>query len=892
MKALRDEMLAAGIAGATTGAVERIAIARDASHYLLRPRLVARPETAQQVADALRLSGRHGAAVTFRSGGTSLSGQASTDQVLLDTRRHFRKIEVHDEGARVTVEPGATLRQVNARLARHGRRLGPDPASEIACTIGGVIANNASGMTCGTTQNAYATIESAIVVLPSGTIIDTAAEGALDRLHDLEPGLYTGLCALRDGLRSDPATVDQITRAFAIKNTMGYGLNSFVDHDSVLDILLHLLVGSEGTLGFVARATFRTVKVKPHLATGLLLLDDLDEAVALLPRLVESGPSAVELMDARSLAVAQTFPAVPGVVRDLDVVRHAALLVEYGADSEDELRHLGIPLVGGAERAALWKMRKDLYATVAGARAQGTTALLEDIAVPMDRLGTACSALQDLFATHGYQDSVVFGHAKDGNLHFMLNESFSDGVPRRYERFTEELVDLVLSLGGTLKAEHGTGRMMTPFVERQYGPGLYEAMRTVKHLFDPARVLNPGIIVGDDPGIHLRSIKPSADADPIVGKCVDCGFCEPVCPSQDLTVTPRQRIALHRDLSRGDRALARYQLVDTCAVDGMCGVACPVGINTGDLVKELRAQDAGRATSLFWRLAARHWRGFVTLARVALSVSTRLPRSALLAVNRVARRAFGAANVPLWSPDLPRGGRSRRTGRAAGEADAVFFPSCTNSIFGPAEGVSNAFRALCERAGVILDTPSKIDSLCCATPWSSKGLTSGHESMTARLQHVLNDRDKPIVVDATSCTEGLKRVLGDAPVVDVLQFTRDVLVPRLKIDRRFRSMVVHPTCSSTRLGLDPTLLDLCSLVADEVTVPDEWRCCGFAGDRGLLFPELTASASRREAEAANFLDAEVYVSTNRTCEIGMSRATGRNYVHVVELLESCTREET
>ena len=131
-------------------ATDRLGYAHDASHYLLTPQAVVVPDGAAQVAALLDTARRAGAALTFRSGGTSLSGQAGTAGVLVDTRRHFRDVEVLDDGARVRVQPGVTLRQVNLRLARHGRKLGPDPASESACTVGGVVANNSSGMTCGT----------------------------------------------------------------------------------------------------------------------------------------------------------------------------------------------------------------------------------------------------------------------------------------------------------------------------------------------------------------------------------------------------------------------------------------------------------------------------------------------------------------------------------------------------------------------------------------------------------------------------------------------------------------------------------------------------------------------------------------------------------------------
>ncbi|MDO5635585.1 MAG: FAD-binding oxidoreductase, partial [Micrococcus sp.] len=475
----------------TSRALDRHALAHDASHYLLVPELVVRPRSADEVARVLRACDRTGMPLTFRSGGTSLSGQAVTEHVLVDVRRHFStEVEVLDDGARARVAPGATVRQVNARLAAYRTKLGPDPASEGACTIGGVVANNSSGMHCGTEFNSYATLDSLVVVLASGTVLDTGAADADEQLRAAEPELHEGLARLRDRLCGDADAVASLRQQFALKNTMGYGLNSFLDHDTPVAILEHLMVGSEGTLGFIASATFRTVPVRPHVATGLLVFDTIGEATASVPGIVGAGAVTAELLDAASLRVSARAPGAPAQITGLSVAEHAALLVEWHADTTEELTEStaaarpvleALPLTTPAEltgeagqRAALWTVRKALYSAVAGARPVGTNALLEDVAVPVEVLGRTCLDLTAMFDKHGYEESVIFGHAKDGNVHFMLNERFGDPVARqRYADFTEDMVELVLGRGGTLKAEHGTGRMMAPFVERQYGPELY-----------------------------------------------------------------------------------------------------------------------------------------------------------------------------------------------------------------------------------------------------------------------------------------------------------------------------------------------------------------------------------------------------------------------------------
>lgn len=924
-----DPSLLAAVEAAAPGitrsrASDRLGMAHDASHYLLVPQAIVVPESAEQVAALMRT----GLPLTFRSGGTSLSGQGVSEQLLVDTRRHFRNIEVLDDGARVRVQPGAVLRQVNARLARHGTRLGPDPASESACTIGGIVANNSSGMTCGTHANTYRTLESAVLVLPSGTVVDTAAPDADARLHALEPELAEGLARLRDRVRGNPASVRTVTAQFALKNTMGYGLNSFLDHDSPAQILAHLVIGSEGTLAFVAEAVLRTVPVHPLASTGLLVFPTLREAMAVMPEFVAAAPAAVEVLDAESLRVAQQDPKADAVLRALSVRDHAALLVEWRESYPDllgEREREAARLFAGlslsspaalhrdpAERAALWHIRKGLYASVAGARPSGTTALLEDVAVPVAALADLCDGLTELFAKHHYQRSVVFGHAKDGNLHFMLNEDFGTDV-RRYADFTEDLAEAVLSRGGTLKAEHGTGRVMAPFVRRQYGDELYAVMREVKRLCDPGNSLNPGVVITDDPKAHLHDLKTSVTVDPEVDRCVECGYCEPVCPSRDLTTTPRQRIVLRRELAAaraaGDEALAReleadygYDAVDTCAVDGMCATACPVLINTGDLTKRLRAESHGRAAEGTWNTAARRWGGVTHTLAVGLNAASALPSALAEGASRTGRAVAGPDNLPQWSRDLPRGGKARRPTPAA-DADAVYLPSCLNTLFAPAsggDGVLAALRRLSERAGLRLHVPTDIASLCCATPWSSKGFTKGYDTMRQRVLDSLDAATDggrlPVISDASSCTEGFERLAAAATpairVVDAVTFVADHVLARLPAPvSRLPSLALHPTCSSTRLGLDADLLRIARTIAEDVVVPDDWQCCGFAGDRGLLHPELTASATRAEAASLAGTDFAAYASVNRTCELAMTRATNRTYRHLLELLDEMTGEQ-
>jgi len=900
----------------TDSLFDRVSIANDASHYLLTPTMVAKPKTAQQMSEIFKITQKHDLGITFRSGGTSLSGQSVTDSLLVDTRKNFKEIEVLENGLKVRVQPGLTVNRVNASLRKFGRKLGPDPASEIACTIGGVIANNSSGMACGTEFNTYKTISSLVFVLPSGTLIDSSNADADEQLRIKEPDIYAGLIGLRNRIVEKPQLVEKIKNAYAIKNTMGYGLNSFVDFEKPIDILTHLIVGSEGTLAFIAEATFNTLPLLSKSATSLLIFDELELATKSLPTLKNSDAAVIELLDISSLKVAQREHMADTILKNLEFKNHAALLIEYQAETETQLDALinnahqvfkDLPIKSGeltksAEiRNELWHARKGLYAAVAGNRPSGTTALLEDISVPMKHLHETTTVLSELLKKHRYLDSVIFGHAKDGNLHFLLNEKFHDPSSlQRYEDFTQDMVELVLSHEGSLKAEHGTGRIMAPFVKRQFGEELYQVMVDLKKLIDKRNILNPGIIINENANIHIENLKVSPPIDQEVDKCVECGYCETVCPSKDLTLTPRQRITIRRIKKDAERnndqelldainANYDYQAIDTCAVDGMCATACPVHINTGDLVKRLRSEQQSFVSQSIGSLAASKWSAATNLLSGVLTTAKNMPAPLVESVNKVLRSISGENSMPMWNKTLPIGGKER-TYLKSNNPDLVYFPSCVNSLYGESD-IQKAFLNLCEKAGLKVLIPEGIQDLCCGTPWASKGLTQGYEVMALKTKKEIMRQVKRenlvVVSDATSCTHGLTQIFGETqiPVVDVLQFVNEKILPHLKIKTKMTSLALHPTCSGVELGINKHMTALAEAISDQVIVPLDWSCCGFAGDRGLLHPELTQSATKNQAQELSSHKHVAYASSNRPCQIGLSIATGQNYVHLIELVD-------
>ncbi len=934
-----------------TRPIDLVAYASDASFYHLLPRAVVHPLDVQEVQRVVRVGRDLQVPVTFRAAGTSLSGQAVTDGILVVLARAWEGIEALDGGARVRVQPGVIGAQVNRFLEPLGRRIGPDPASIDSCMMGGILANNASGMCCGVAENAYHTITAARILLADGTVIDTAAPGAADTLEREAPQVTAGLRQLRADVLADPALVERIRHKYRQKNTTGYALNALIDHEEPIDILPRVLVGSEGTLAFIAEAILETLPTYPVKTTSFMLFDSPSQAAAATHVLAASGARAVEFFDRASLA------AVDDVARELlgdDVPLHAgssALLVEYQVATAEQLEALrpaiaeavdSLDLARPAEftqdaarQALIWKARKGLYPAVGAVRAAETAVIIEDVAVAVERLPGCVEGLQELFDRHGYGGSIIFGHAKDGNLHFVITQRFDDDAARdRYAAFMDDLVELIVGrFDGALKAEHGTGRNIAPFVETEWGPAAHAVMRRLKAILDPDGVLNPGVVLDDDPRGHLRNLKhlPSAAAE--VDACVECGFCEKVCPSVDLTLSPRRRIAVLRHVERLrqarpqangdgpaiDRTIGslladyRYDGLDTCAADGLCSTACPVGIDTGRMVKRLRDENHGAIPHRLARWIVDHAGTTESLIRCALRTAHGLERVLGAGTVRgsvaLARKLTGW-KLPAWVDAQPRPPRTLDFMTAAPPAtlDAIVFPTCVSRIMGRPRGrersQTEVLLELCDRAGVGAWAPAALGGACCGLAMASKGHAQASRRLLVDLVaslHRLSDGGRiPVVIDASSCTHaalegGVKLAGADRErwealdLIDVTAFARETLLPRLDLEPLAGVTFVHPNCALRLMGGEAALVACVEAASEQAVVPESLACCATAGDRGLIFPELSASALRREKTDLAAAQARRAVSSNLSCETGLGAQTGARFASFLYLLEEASR---
>jgi D-lactate dehydrogenase len=918
-----------------TDPLRLLAWGTDASFYRLVPALEVVVESEGEVVRVLAACARHRAPVTFRAGGTSLSGQAITDSVLVLLGDNWRGCRIGADAATIALQPGVIGATANRRLASLGRKIGPDPASIDAAMIGGIAANNASGMCCGTAQNSYHTLVGLRVILADGTVLDTRDAASRAAFAKARPDLLNGLAALARSVADDPELSARIRHKFRMKNTTGYSLNALVDFDDPIDILAHLLIGSEGTLGFLSEITYRTVPEYADKASALILFDELETACRAVTALKSAPVAAVELADRAALRSVEGKPGLPEAIGALDP-DGAALLVETRAANggtlaaqigEIETALAGIH-TGGAihfstdpvECAQFWNVRKGMFPSVGAMRKVGTTVIIEDVAFPVPRLAEATLDLQRLLAAHGYPDAIIFGHALEGNLHFVFTQDFNAPAEvLRYRGFMDALCTMVVGkYDGSLKAEHGTGRNIAPFVALEWGAEAYALMRAIKRLFDPDALLNPGVILNDDSEAHIKHLKPLPRSDPLVDQCIECGFCEPKCPSRGLTLSPRQRIAGWREIGRLEQSgedaarasalhhLYDYHGIDTCAACGLCATACPVGIETGLLIKALRSRRTGPWQRFVADTAASHFGAVAAGMRAGLAAADTLHgligTTAMRGTLESLRGASGN-RLPKWSPALPRGvsfaPRSRST---ASSRRVVYFPSCAARTMGAqrdddqVEALPVVVERVLAKAGFATDYPDCLAELCCGQPFESKGFFEAADRKAAELEAALRAAgarsNAPIVFDTSPCAYRMRRFLaGRLAVHDGIEFLHDEVLPRVSLESRAETIAVHPVCSVRKMGHEDKLTAIAARCSRDVVTVDAVLCCGFAGDKGFSRPELNDHALRHLKDALPAGCAGGY-SSSRTCEIGLSEHAGIPYRSIFRLVDACAASGT
>lgn len=898
----------------------------DAGFYRLIPQIVVRSMNEDEVSRLLALADKHNLPVTFRAAGTSLSGQSISDSILIVAGKHWEKYSISEDLETITLQPGIIGERVNQILKPFGRKFAPDPASVKSAMVGGIVMNNASGMNCGTHANSDKMLLTARIVFADGTILDTSSEQSKENFRKSKPGFIEKIEQLRDYVQADEPFLSRILHKYSIKNVTGLNILPLAIYRDPFDIITHLLVGSEGTLAFLSEFTMKTGKDYPFKASAMLYFNDIKEACRAVVAMKKGPVMGAELLDKKSLESVND-PTGRGLT---------AVLSETMADTKEEL-YSQIKQIEGIlsafktavpvkftdkeeEYAPYWAIRSGIFPSVGGTRKPGTTTLIEDVAFHIEDLPEATADLQQLLEKHGYPDACIYGHALEGNYHFIINQSFDTREQvAQYESLMNEIKTLVVDkYDGSLKAEHGTGRNMAPFVQYEWGEKAFALMKEIKSLFDPKNLLNPGVIFNDDPHCHIRHFKPMPLTNEHVDKCIECGFCEVNCLTAGFTLSSRQRIVAQREITRikdipeQQERLKRlkkqyaYAGNDTCAGDGLCATSCPMNINTGHLTHDLRAellpQDSIGYQLGMW--TANHFAGVKAMLRPVLTLAD-TAHSIIGTRNMTALakglRSVSGNSIPLWTSAMPKAYTPKATGSLKSELKVVYFPSCLNQTMGTAHSspdhtpLVDKTVALLEKAGYEVIFPSNMNKLCCGTIWESKGMPEIADRKAAELEEALyiateNGR-YPVLCDQSPCLYRMRNTMKRIKLYEPAEFILTFLCDKLEFTPIKQPVAIHITCSMKKMKLEKQLIALAGLCSEKVLVPEEVGCCGFAGDKGFTHPEVNAYALRKLRPQLEKAGIEVGYSNSRTCEIGLTTNSDIPYLSIVYLVDQCTKQK-
>ena len=814
----------------------------DASFYRQIPQVVIRSDGEEEISKIVQLCKKHKLPFTFRAAGTSLSGQSCTDSVLIVAGKHWEKYVLSEDKETIRLQPGIVGERVNEILKPYGRVFPPDPASIGSAMVGGIVINNASGMTCGVHANSDRMMVSAKIILTDGTVLDTGDAKSREEFRKTHPAFIAQIEALRDKVRADEALATRIRNKYSIKNVTGLNLRPLVAYDDPFDIIAHSMVGSEGTLAFLSEVTMKTLKDYPFKASAMLYfltMKESCEAVVAMKKMKAGEDDleysaenlvvkSAEMLDYKSLSSVDD-PVYLQYKKDVDAGKiegvepgdyHnlTAILTETKGITHEQLLdkiekikkclgqfQLYIPADFTEDPKVYgkyWAIRSGIFPSVGGTRPVGTSCLIEDVAFPIESLPEATVKLQKLIADHGYDDACIYGHAFEGNYHFILNQSFADEHEvARYAEMMRDVAKLVVEgYDGSLKAEHGTGRNMAPFVKYEWGDKAYEVMKELKAIFDPDGLLNQGVIFNDDPDCFIKCLKPlpvldyNFDSVPDGGhylmdpalstaketieqvkranKCIECGFCEVNCMSCGLTLSSRMRIAVQREIrhltatGENPERLAtlkkqyKYYGDQTCATDGLCSTSCPMKINTGELTHLIRQMDMNDSPMGYklGEFAANHMAGIKSGLRFVLDVAhlghVTLGPTMMTGI----ARGMNKMGLPLWTTAMPKKKRQPKPSDLTqfiieksiphkedddNPLKVVYFPSCINQTMGQSRhggkihDLVDEVIQLMAKAGYEVIFPEGMERMCCGQIWESKGMLDIADRKSAELEAAL-----------------------------------------------------------------------------------------------------------------------------------------------------------
>lgn len=912
--------------------LHRFALGGDASCYRYIPKIAIKAINEEEIIKILALSRQYSLPLTFRAYGSSLSGQACSDSILVITTFGWRDIEVDNESIKLSC--GVIGSEANDALKHLGKKIGPDPATIAMASIGGIVSNNSSGMCCGVKQNSYQTIKSIRVILGDGTILDTSCKDSVDSFLSSHAQMVESILSLRDEILADSELTALIKRKYKIKNTTGYSINALVDFEDIVDILNHLFVGAEGTLGFISSVVLQNVDDEAYKACALLFYPDMDTTAQAIQILAQNDDiiSSAEVMDYASLKSVRGLEGLPSVIDEIKE-GNACILIQTQSNDLNTLEsnlvrikdsltrtNLLFPALYSQDESvynAWWKIRKGLLPIASSLREDGSSVITEDVCFEIERFGEGVRFLQNLFAKYGFKDNgIIFGHALSGNVHFIITPNLNDAVQRQnFENLVSDMAEGVAKMGGSIKAEHGTGRMVAPFVEIEWGKKAYQINCKIKQIFDEANLINPDVIITDNPNIHTQNLKEMTKVDDFVNKCMECGFCEKACPSNPITLTPRERIAVFREMQRlenlgtdearklRNELMSEYAYVgdETCAACSMCSSLCPLEIDTAKIALSLRQKEQ-KGFKIAQQIL-HNMRTTLSFARFGLKIanlfSTRFLRSFSTQWRKI------STNLPYLPLNLPRANNHKLRNRPLDSRNqsVVYLSSCMNRAFAPSKNlaknadsraIQEVFESICQKAQINLIYPRNLSNLCCGKAFVNYPSLQEENKKTLldELQIATNNGAIPVVLDHSACSYHLIKLLQDSQlkIYDLPSYIYE-LRSRLEFKPVDENIALYSMCALKKhnASLEP-LAKLC--VSGEIIIDRGLFCCGFAGNKGFFTPELNRNAlqgfKRFYSSKADMKISRGFGSSS-TCEIGLNDNSAIYWQHIAYLVDEATR---
>lgn len=898
--------------------LRRFALGTDASCYRYIPQVVIRAYSEDEIIKILKLSDEFNLALTFRAYGSSLSGQGLSDSILVITTTNWNKIQVNNDSIRL--DCGVIGSDANAILKDKNKKIGPDPATITMASIGGIVANNSSGMCCGVKQNSYQTIKSIRVILQDGAILDTSNKQSIESFLKTHKHIVDSLLALREEILQDSMLKELIYKKYKIKNTTGYSINSLLDFDDIKDILNHIFVGSEGTLGFISSVELYSVKDCKYKACGLLFYKNILEAAKAVKILAKNDDiiQSAEIMDYNSLKSVQNLKDIPEILLKIKE-GYACILIQTQSDLQNELdenlriikdslkdTNMALEALYSQDEnefSKWWKIRKGLLPIASMARGDGSSVITEDVCFEIDKLGDGITEITNLFKKYNF-NGIIFGHALSGNVHFIITPNLNNKKEKEnFENLVFDMAKIVSSMGGSIKAEHGTGRMMAPFVEMEWGKKAYEINKKIKNIFDKKNLLNPDVIITNDPLIHTKNIKEMSKIEDFINKCMECGFCQKACPSEALTLNPRQRITIWREMERlrkldSQESLAllatlqkQYEYLgnETCAACSMCATLCPLEIDTANIALNLRQKD----TNKFVKHIIKNMSFYTKSASSGLNLTHTLNPNLFSNLSTKARHI--SRKIPYLYKNLPKGNKFIPNHTQMQYKDSViYFTTCINRTFKTNDTpLYKVVESLCNKAHINVIYPKEIQNMCCGKAFAQyKDL---HDENTQTILEILlkisDNGTIPIMLDHSACSMHLVKILKDSKlkIYDLPQYIYEVILKKVKINKINEDIAVYAMCALKKNNLDSIIEDISKICTNGKIIKNSIFCCGFAGNKGFFTPELNKNALRG---LTNFYDTTKIkrgFSSSTTCEIGLndySNISWRNIAYLVDEVSS------